>query len=1419
MKTTVAILAVLCSTFVALADETSQQSPQTSSKRDSLLQQQERLAELLARKEIARDFQGFIEISKDWEAVLRQLITFPELETPVTSALADALTQRANKYWLISQPSMAREAAAECVEFLTTRYGGDHWRTKRAIAHLDYLDKVAAAGEPTLRQLASLELKYRGSMERRNYQAAIEDLKQMQAIETKVIGNLHPFSANTNTGLANAYLSTGDNEKAILEWNVAYKIRRQHYGAAHPDTIDCLHSLASIARTERHWDMARKHSLTALTSNRQLDAEYVPDSSLAWIDDFAVDTSARYSVKGPLLFAKHSVQMPEGAMIGQQSHTGYAWSWSADIANQDADGTHIGLAFIPTGSEYSSYVVECKRVKVGEIHGTNVSLSRRKRGLLGYTTELLKEVTTPEEINGRVTISWTYGQLVAEVNGKQVLIFLADEGLETVAWNFKNLGSEIQLCELSWMGVEPIANVDKLESNKLQEAREGIAKAAQLTGLGQWREAIQLYETHMEEYITVMGERHPEVGRSRLYLADCYGEVFDHANEQKQMDLAGRILESSLGVDHPDYLSWRVSRALILLKQRLVADAAEHLEQAIEYYEGRDELLADLAAALDVLGGVKMQMKDFAGGVEVFQREIETIRRLEGANGFGLARSIFNLGVAYGQQRRLQESLDLMKQALSIYEQHFPTHRANAIAYTSIAKCYEWQGTADLAASYYEKATQFYCDTLGEDHPDSVEHLCNVSLFEFRRGDSDRSQSLATSAFRSAIDLLERAAPFQTELQQFQAKAQVQTCLSTLMTVTSNDDNVDYYNDVIRSKGMLSRRHLMSRRSLYDSQSLKEYQLAVQKLTELVNNPVPAIAVEEDSATTRQQHDEWKAAIRESREECGRIEQMLAQKSPDISGFLADSQMRSSNMAKMLREQQHPTAIVDLIQYYWYGEKDGEQEFRLAAFIITGDGAVSRVELGPENEILRELERWRKTFGASDEGLRAGSRLRSLVWLPLEKRLGGIENVIVSPDGLTALIPWTALPGSASGRFLLEEVCISVIPSAAFLTAVMSEDRAPSSIESGNELLLVSEIDYGMWSDEATVAESAPDSRQYFKKLQYSGLEGQRLRQLFSSSWPGSKLTLLSGQRATEESLAEHSSQSRWVHISTHATMSPSLKQNSLGGIGARLGIERGNVVVTDVVYGGAAHRDGGLSVGDTIVSVGKADGQLVRVEGLELRDVVDLLTGKPGTEVALTICSPDTGSEERRIALVRRLLSSADDPRILGRFALSGANNARSEFGNGDGVVSAYEFMTYDLNSVEVLALSACETALGFDFPSEGLLGLQYAGHVAGAKTVVSSLWEVDDYATSVLMTKFWENVWVKKLSRAEALRQAQIYVMRHPEDVLAEANRATAKGSLPGGRVVDSRLQMKDSEKNAITPPYYWGGFTLSGDWRPCH
>ena len=97
------------------------------------------------------------------------------------------------------------------------------------------------------------------------------------------------------------------------------------------------------------------------------------------------------------------------------------------------------------------------------------------------------------------------------------------------------------------------------------------------------------------------------------------------------------------------------------------------------------------------------------------------------------------------------------------------------------------------------------------------------------------------------------------------------------------------------------------------------------------------------------------------------------------------------------------------------------------------------------------------------------------------------------------------------------------------------------------------------------------------------------------------------------------------------------------------------------------------------------------------------------------------------------------------------------------DGVLTALELSNMNLGNVDMVVMSACESGLG-ETSGEGVFGLQRGFKLAGANTLLMSLWKVDDTATQLLMTEFYRN-YLSGKSKQESLKFAQQYLRNYTE------------------------------------------------------
>jgi CHAT domain-containing protein len=133
---------------------------------------------------------------------------------------------------------------------------------------------------------------------------------------------------------------------------------------------------------------------------------------------------------------------------------------------------------------------------------------------------------------------------------------------------------------------------------------------------------------------------------------------------------------------------------------------------------------------------------------------------------------------------------------------------------------------------------------------------------------------------------------------------------------------------------------------------------------------------------------------------------------------------------------------------------------------------------------------------------------------------------------------------------------------------------------------------------------------------------------------------------------------------------------------------------------------------------------------------------------------------------------------------------------------LSQVQKLNLNTPEVQLLVLSACQTALGDQQAELGFAGLAVQ---SGSQAAIASLWRADDAGTLVLMTEFYRQLRTAP-SKAEALRRAQTALLS--KQVSAAVNLATRSGNTSGNAALN------DFVKTNLSHPYYWATFTLIGN-----
>jgi CHAT domain-containing protein/tetratricopeptide (TPR) repeat protein len=886
---------------------------------------------------------------------------------------------------------------------------------------------------------------------------------------------------------------------------------------------------------------------------------------------------------------------------------------------------------------------------------------------------------------------------------------------------------------------------------------------------GEHARALPLYEQARDVCKASLGEQHPDYTISLNNLAGLYRSLGQHGKALPLYEQARDIRKATLGETHPSFAAILNNLALLYQDRGDYARALPLLEQARAIYKASGGEKHPLyATSLNNLAYLYWSMGDHARALPLYEQARDVFKASLGEKHPHHATSLHNLARLYRSMGEYRKALPLYEQARDVFKASLgEKHPHHATSLNNLAGLYRRMGEHGKALPLYEQARDIRKASLGEKHPDYALSLHNLALLYQDRGDHARALPL----YERARDIRKAALGEQHPL----------------------------YADSLNNLAGLHHAGGDDARAA----SALEQALAVQR----------AHLARTALALSERQH---LALVGELR---GPTNLLLSLSPSAVDGAKAYGHLLTAKGA-VLAQQRLRCDFQRLAEH----SKD-EQVARLAQGLRASSAELTALAFAP----VKDPEAYRRRV--TELSLLMEKQEVELARRSAEFRAAR-DRFRATPAQLQKALP----PGVA----LVDFRDYTYYPSATKEKGAKAHRRLVAFVVRRGSL---ARIDLGAAGPIAEEVLAWRGSIARRTRPSYGKADpAQRLRdRLWAPLLPhlkGARTVLLSPDAELTRlpfAALPGSDPDRYLveeEIALGYVAVPQLLPDLLEGK-ERPAKERvpALLLVGDVDYGeavkGAAER-GRLGPTRSLGAVKRLEA--TRAEVAAIRDsfgrrfrkgqVTDLREDEP-TVAAVRAEAPKHNylhlathgffaDKGVRSALEPPKSGRAGEdlfghqgvvgwhPGLLSGIVLAGANKASV---GSAGVLTALDVAEMGLERCDLVVLSACETGLGERAGGEGVLGLQRAFQVAGARSVVASLWEVPDEATRALMVRFYEKLWDRKkpLPRLEALRQAQLLMLREGRKRLA----------------LREDLE-KDKGKAPRLPPYYWAGFVLSGDWR---
>lgn len=883
---------------------------------------------------------------------------------------------------------------------------------------------------------------------------------------------------------------------------------------------------------------------------------------------------------------------------------------------------------------------------------------------------------------------------------------------------------------------------------------------------------------------------HPALASSLGSLAAALVDLGDFTRARMLLEEAQTIAEDSFGPDHPAVAVQLNDRAATLYLQGEYASARPLYERAMRIYERRfGPDYVGVTTAVYNLALLNSDLGDQQEARRYYQRAIETWSRTLGpqhtvvafalsayasflarqglfkeAQGFyqraltirerelgpnhplvadTLTRSSLNLS-RLGQR---QQALELSARALQLWEK---AGAQDGLAGGLIAQAQVFQNADDQsAARSYERALDIRRPLLGPAHPGIAEIEVPLAMVQARLGKRQDAFERALRGEEIGRNHSRLTLGYLSERQALDYASTRPRGLDLALSLIDEPRQATQALDALVRGRALTLDEIGARRRVSANQTSGALAPLWTALVSTRQRYANLVVRGAGSLTTAQ----YNALVDEARREKEQAERALAEQSATFRSEQARAEIGLEHVRASLPPS---SALISFVRFNRTTVPAPAAVPSYLAFILkAGSADPEVVSIGRADQIESLISRWRNAMTAgialsatsaieTERAFRiTGGNLRRRLWDPISARLEGINRVFVVPDDAINLVPLAALP-TGTARYLVEDG--PVIHYLSTERDLVGTERPREG--SGRGLLAVGGAAFADGSLFASLGNSKPQPAQT-----------PAVATMAAASFRGTGSPCGSFQAMQFPAIPGSAREAREVADLWRSAPSP----NGSGDVSALIGRDASEHAIKQLALGRrilhlATH---GFFLGDECSSP------------LEGTRAVGGLVGAAGPRPA-----PAQRARPQELP---------ENPLLLSGLALAGANRrAAAGPDEDDGILTAEEVTSLNLEGVEWAVLSACDTGLGQLRAGEGVFGLRRAFQIAGARTVVMSLWPVDDSAARVWMRALYEGRLDRQLDTANSVREASLVVLR-------------------------DRRARKQS-----THPFYWAGFVAAGDWR---